>query len=137
MTETLITCPDCERPLRPCNLARHRRAQHLPKNKDAVYGEKYLPPPKPIRRGKKTDRRYDEIAPRGIGPQRYRLYRLRAGDLQLLATAEDGEAVGLALVTLHDEGEFSGSDDSVGILDTATDPGHWIVNPFTLGRRIE
>lgn len=40
------------------------------------------------------------------------------------------------LVVLDEEGEFVG-DDSVGILDTAQDPGNWLVHPFTLGRAKE
>jgi len=88
----------------------------------------------PIKLGVKKDRRYDEVAPRGDGEDRFRIYRLRAGDLQLLATVQTAEAIGTALVTLHDDGEWVG-DDSVGVLDTKTDPGHWIVSPWTLGRR--
>lgn len=133
---TLIPCPECDRELRPCNLARHRKT-HAPRKTKTTYGGKYKPATKPIRLGKKKDRRYDDFVPRGMGPERYRLYRLRAGDLQLLATAANAQAIGLALVTLHGEEEFAGGDDSVGILDTATEPGHWIVSPFTLGRRRE
>ena len=131
----LTACRVCGLELRPCNLARHFRAQHLPKKKEAEYGTEFVAPKKPIRIGKKKDRRYDEIAPRGEGPHRYRLYRLRAGDLHLVSTAPDAASVGLALVTNYNEGEFSEADDSVGILDTATDPGSWIANPFALGRR--
>lgn len=83
---------------------------------------------------KSDDRRYDEIAPRGEGPERYRVYRLRAGELELLATAPSAECMGLALATLHSEGEFI-TDDSVGVLDTAPEPGKWVVNPYSLGRR--
>jgi hypothetical protein len=42
--------------------------------------------------------------------------------------------MGQELADLHEFGEFVG-DDSVGVLDTAEDPGHWIVSPWTLGRR--
>lgn len=133
----VLPCPDCGQKIRPCNHARHRRAKHLPKRKGAKFGEQFITPPSPIRMGKNRDRRYDEIAPRGEGPHRYRIYRLRAGDLQLIATAENPGHLGLALVTLHADGEFDQADDSVGVLDTATDPGHWIVNPFALGRRAE
>lgn len=132
----VLPCPDCGRTLRPCNMQRHRRT-HLPKAKTDRYGKKYVVPKQPIRLGRSKDRRYDEIAPRGEGGERYRIYRLRAGDLQLLATAGDPQGVGLGLVTLWEEGEFDGGDDSLGILDTATDPGHWIANPWALGRRAE
>jgi hypothetical protein len=120
--------------LRPCNLNRHRRARHLPKQARTVYGTRYKVPPMPIRLGKQSDRRYDELVPRGEGPNRYRIYRLRAGSLDLLAAAPDPEAFGVAIALLWEEGEMVG-DDSVGVLDTATDPGHWIINPWTLGRR--
>lgn len=136
MKMTLIPCPDCNRELRPCNLARHRRT-HLPRRAKARFGERYFKPARPIRLGRKQDRRYDEYVPRGDGPERYRIYRLRAGDLQLIATTASAQGVGLALVTLHEEGEFSGGDDSIGVLDTANDPGNWIVHPFTLGRSLE
>lgn len=136
MKMNLVLCPDCARELRPCNLARHRKT-HLPQRKKAKYGGRYLAAARPIRLGRKQDRRYDDYVPRGEGPERYRLYRLRAGDLQLLATTGTSQGIGLALVTLHEEGEFAGGDDSIGILDTATDPGHWITNPWTLGRRAE
>jgi hypothetical protein len=88
----------------------------------------------PISVGAEKDRRFDEFVERGEGPNRYRIYRLRGGELELVATAPTAEAMGLALTMLAREGEFI-VDDSVGVLDTATDPGHWIVNPFTLGRR--
>lgn len=128
-----IPCPDCGQRMRPSNLGRHRIAQHVPKKVRTVYGSKLSLPSKPIKLGKKKDRRYDDLAPRGKGEDRYRVYRLRAGDLQLLATSDTAEGMGLALATLHEEGEWVG-DDSCGVLDTATDPGHWIVSPWTLGR---
>ena len=127
-------CPDCGQKIRPCNMMRHRRARHIPRRDRTVYGSKFSVPSMPIRLGVKKDRRYDEVAPRGDGEDRFRIYRLRAGDLQLLATVQTAEAIGTALVTLHEDGEWVG-DDSVGVLDTKTDPGHWIVSPWTLGRR--
>lgn len=99
-----------------------------------MYGSKFSVPEMPLRLGKKQDRRYDEVAPRGDGRDRYRIYRLRAGDLQLLATTQTAEGMGIALAQLHEEHEWVG-DDSVGVLDTIIDPGHWVVNPWTLGRR--
>lgn len=124
----------CGRILRPCNLARHVRARHAPSIEEREFGAMVMAPANPIRIGKRHDRRYDDFVPRGEGPHRYRIYRLRAGDLELLATAPLAENMGLALKTLHEEGEFIG-DDSVGILDTIEDPGHWVANPFTLGRK--
>lgn len=89
---------------------------------------------RPIRQGKDRDRRYDAIFPRGVGKFRYRIYRLRAGELDLVAAAPEAADMGVGLVELNKDGEFIG-DDSVGVLDTAEDPGHWIVHPFTLGRK--
>jgi hypothetical protein len=129
-----LPCPDCGRAIRPCNLRRHRASKHVPRRSRTPYGSKFDAPPMPIRVGKSRDRRYDEIAPRGPGPERFRIYRLRAGELELLATAGSPEAFGIGLMTLWTDGEFVG-DDSVGVLDTAEDPGHWIVSPFTLGRK--
>lgn len=129
-----VPCPDCGVKIRPSNLVRHRQARHIPQRGRTVYGSKFSIPTMPIRIGKRKDRRYDEIAPRGEGPDRFRIYRLRAGDLQLLATTDSPEGMGLTLVTLHADGEWVG-DDAVGVLDTKTDPGHWIVSPWTLGRR--
>jgi hypothetical protein len=129
-----VACPECDRVLRPCNLARHRKAQHYPRGVPTEYGHRFLPPALPIRVGREQDRRYDEHVPRGNGDHRYRIYRLRAGELELVASAPEPEHMGLGLVTLHAEGEF-GFDDSVGVLDTLEDPGHWVVHPWALGRR--
>lgn len=100
--------------------------------KRTSYGSKFVG--RPIRQGKDRDRRYDDVFPRGIGPYRFRVYRLRAGQLDLIAAAPEPGDMGDALFRLYSEGEFIG-DDSVGVLDTAEDPGHWVVSPFTLGRR--
>ncbi len=131
----LVTCPYCSRRVRPCNLQRHRRS-HAPRPRARDYGCEFLASSNPITVGQAEDRRYDEFIERGIGPYRYRIYILRGGGLGLKAAAPDCECMGLALATLHAEGEFI-VDDSVGVLDTAEDPGHWIVNPFALGRRRE
>lgn len=130
-----LPCPDCGKTIRPCNMARHRRAQHLPKARVSAYGTSYEQPAKPIRLGSKKARRHDDVAPRGIGPYRYRIYRLRAGDLQLLVAVPNPSTMGRALVELHEKGAFEG-DDSVGVLDTRDEPGHWVVSPFTLGRSL-
>jgi hypothetical protein len=128
-----VPCTDCGRNFRPSNLARHRKARHLPKAKSTPYGTKFEAPPEPVQQ-KKHDRRYDEAYPRGVGPYRYRIYRLRAGELELIAAAPDAAGLGIGVVRLYEEGEFI-TDDSVGLLDTAEDPGKWVVNPWNLGRR--
>jgi hypothetical protein len=134
MSAKTVGCPECGRRIRPSNLERHRRAQHLPQGRRHKFGRKFTQPAIPISVGRENDRRYDEIAPRGVGPERFRLYRLRAGELQLLATTPTPEGIGLALFTLWSEGEYE-IDDSFGCLDTAEDPGHWVANPWSLGRR--
>ena len=130
-----LPCPDCGKAIRPSNLARHRRAQHLPKARMSAHGTSYEPPAKPMRLEASKARRHDEVAPRGVGPYRYRIYRLRAGDLELLEAVPTAARMGRALVDLHATGSFVG-DDSVGVLDTKEDPGHWVVSPFTLGRTL-
>lgn len=129
-----VACPDCGRTIRPSNLARHRKAYHLPRAERTPYGTALKLPAMPIKVGRKKDRRYDDEVPRGEGPNRFRLYRLRAGDLQLIHAVATPRDLGEALVRLHARGEFVG-DDSVGVLDTITEPGSWIISPFTLGRR--
>jgi hypothetical protein len=134
MSERLIQCPDCPRKVRPCNLERHQR-QHEPQAEIYHLGfTKFGPPKIPITLGRERDRRYDEYVPRGIGPYRYRIYRLRGGELGLLGAAPDPMAWGLAVTTWHVEGEFV-VDDATGVLDTAEDPGDWVINPWALGRR--
>jgi hypothetical protein len=67
---------------------------------------------------------------------RFRIYRLIARDLQILTTVETREAIGVALCTLHEDGEFESA--AVGVLDTRGAPrgsGVWIVNPYEAGRR--
>lgn len=110
---------------------------HYPKLQPRDWGHKCQPATRPIRLGSERDRRYDEHVPRGVGAHRYRIYRLRAGELHLVATAPEPEHLGVALVICDEEGEWDQVDDSVGALDTAREPGHWVINPFTLGRRQE
>lgn len=93
-------------------------------------------PRRPIRQFRNHDHRYDEHYPRGEGQFRFRIYRLRGGELQLIAAAPTPPAFGTALYYLDQEGEFI-TDDAVGVLDTVPDPGNWIVHPFALGRRLE
>lgn len=128
-----VTCM-CGRELRPCNLERHMRT-HLPKLEERDWGHRVLPATRPISLGAEKDRRYDEHVPRGVGPHRFRLYRLRAGELHLVATAREPADVGVALFTCDEEGEWDQVDDATGILDTAREPGHWMVHPWALGRR--
>lgn len=135
--ERLVRCEACGRKLRASNLERHLRGVHMLKAQPRPYGKKYRQPLIPITVGKEQDRRYDAIAQRGPGsPEQHRIYRLRAGELQLLATAPDPASVGVAIFTLWSEGEFE-VDDSVGWLNTESEPGHWVASPWSLGRRKE
>ena len=127
-----VNCPECGSRVRPCNLTRHRRS-HLPVPVDLGIYTYFLPGKRPMLQHN-HDTRYDEVAPRGEGQYRARIYRLRGGELQLIAAAPGPMAVGVALFDLHERGEFI-ADDSVGVLDTGSDPGDWIVHPFALGRR--
>lgn len=130
-----VTCI-CGRRVRPCNLERHQRT-HIPRLEKRDWGHKVTPAKRPISVGKERDRRYDEHVPRGVGPHRYRIYRLRTGELDLIATAPEPEHLGVALVLLDEEGEWGLVDDATGVLDTAREPGHWLVHPWALGRRKE
>lgn len=97
----------------------------------------YLAAPKrPIRQFRTHDHRYDEHFPRGEGPYRFRIYRLRGGELQMIAAAPTPGDYGAALYELYQDGEFI-ADDATGVLDTVPDPGDWIIHPFALGRRRE
>lgn len=63
--------------------------------------------------------------------EQYRISRRTAhGDLEIVATCGTKEAIGVALVTLGEEGEFDGC--TVGVLHKPFEdkPGTWIVNPF-------
>jgi hypothetical protein len=91
---------------------------------------------RPILQYRTHDTRYDELVPRGPGPYRFRIYRLRGGELQLIAAAASPDYFGRALVTLKEMQEFI-ADDATGVLDTAEEPGGWIVHPFALGRTRE
>jgi len=79
----------------------------------------------------------DEIAPR-VPAERYRIYgRPAHGDLQLIATVATPEALGVAIVTLGGEEEFS--DLHLGILDThgnSNKPGVWLVKPWVNGETL-
>ena len=93
------------------------------------------PAKRPLKQHRTHDHRYDEAFPRGPGEYRVRIYRLRGGELQMIALAPGAMTLGIALFDLHARGEFI-TDDSVGVLDTVPDPGAWIVHPFALGRRL-
>lgn len=72
----------------------------------------------------------DSYAPRDLF-NRYRLYKVVYDKLQLLGTAPTPDDVGMAVVTLGLEGEFSGG--SFGLLDThgtEEETGTWVVNPW-------
>jgi hypothetical protein len=61
--------------------------------------------------------------------ERYQLWRLCDGERQLVATCATPEALGVALVTLGREGEFS--ECPIGVLDTMGEVGQkWIVRPW-------
>ena len=72
--------------------------------------------------------------------ERYRVYRLRAGVLELLSTTPSEGGIGVALVTHAEEGDLT-FDDGFGVLDafpegvdeTRVSPpetGEWLVNPY-------
>jgi len=129
-----VTCPECGRRVRPCNLTRHRRT-HIPEPEERE-GYTYLRKAKrPIRQYRTHDHRYDEHFPRGYGALRFRLYRLRAGVLEMIAVPTTADDFGQDLYELHKDEEFI-TDDATGVLDTVPDPGDWIVHPFALGRRL-
>lgn len=60
---------------------------------------------------------------------RYRIYSRVYDDLRCIAAAPTPEALGVALVTMGEEGEFDGK--LVGVMDRPGDePGTWIVKPW-------
>ena len=60
---------------------------------------------------------------------RYRIYSRVYDDLRCIAAAPTPEALGVALVTMGEEGEFDGK--LVGVMDRPTDePGRWLVKPW-------
>jgi hypothetical protein len=131
-----IKCPECSRELRPCNLSRHRRTHYpvpMRRQTGGYRWTKFGQAKRPIRQYRNHDHRYDEVFPRGEGPYRFRIYRLRAAELQLLGAAPDPPGFGVALYVMNEEGEYI-SDDTTGVLDTITEPADWVVHPFALGR---
>lgn len=128
-----IKCPECGRELRPCNLERHRKT-HIPGIEQRNGYTKMLKARRPIRQFRSHDHRYDEAFPRGEGSFRFRIYRLRAGELHLIGAAPTPGDFGQAIYEMYQEGEFI-ADDCTGVLDTLPEPGDWVIHPFTLGRR--
>lgn len=79
---------------------------------------------------------WHDLAPRRP-EERFRIYRLRYGELELLATTPTAEGMGVALCTLAEEGEWV-ENEAVGVLDTLgrdDEPGTWIVNPYVTTTR--
>lgn len=81
-----------------------------------------------------TDR-YEDAIDRDSVPRnqenRYRVYRMYYGDLELVATAENHANLGDVITSLGGKGVFNGT--SIGVLDTrGTDEtsGSWIINPW-------
>lgn len=71
------------------------------------------------------------------GRHRYRIYRVGSDGLpHEIASTETREGIGVALVTLRDEGEW-GDHDAIGVRDTEPlqrgPTGRWIVNPYARG----
>lgn len=129
----IVTCPDCSARVRPCNLERHRLS-HLPLAVETHWGTRWLRAKRPLPAYSTHDHRYDEHIPRGFGKHRFRIYRMRASNLELLGSSPTAGDFGEALFCLYEQGEFI-TDDTRGVLDTAVEPGAWIVHPFALGRR--
>ncbi len=63
-------------------------------------------------------------------PERYRIYRLCDGNLELVATCGTPEAVGVALVVLARESEFEKCP--VGLMDrpAGKETGTWLIRPW-------
>ena len=82
--------------------------------------------------------RIDDIYPR-VEEERYRLYAVIGHERRILATAPSGAAIGLAIVTLHEDARSIGRRladlGRIGILDVMPDGqpsvrGEWIVQPW-------
>ncbi len=64
--------------------------------------------------------------------ERYGLYIIRDGELRLLATCGTPAGIGVALVTMAEEGELE-ITDGFGVLDSHGDPsspGTWLISPW-------
>lgn len=88
------------------------------------------------RRRQMPDTSADVFYPRDED-HRYRIYRLRHNFLKVMCTTPTSEGIGLALVTLAGEDEFTTSD-AIGVLDVMAHPeepgtGKWIINPYATG----
>jgi hypothetical protein len=68
--------------------------------------------------------------------QRYRIFRVVEGEPLEIASTNTSQGVGLCLVTLWEEGQWS-EKEAVGVLDSANwekgKPGSWIINPYARG----
>ena len=72
---------------------------------------------------------WELVSGRDDPAQRYALYRLCEGELQLIATVGTPQAAGLALVELGREGEWE--ECPVGLLDREGEIGRkWIFRPW-------
>ena len=94
--EALVSCPECGSRVRPCNLTRHRRDTRPRGRKSGRATRTSGRPRRPLRQFRTHDHRYDEHFPRGEGPFRFRIYRLRGGELQMIAAAETAGDCGQA-----------------------------------------
>lgn len=72
----------------------------------------------------------ETLAPR-TDEERMRIYRLSGGELSIIATAEDDDSAGAAIVRLAREGEFERC--ALGLLDSLGDEdaeGDWVIKPW-------
>ena len=77
------------------------------------------------------DVEWDTFTGRHDPEQQYRLYRVCPGETtpELVATCATPDALGVALVTLGREGEWT--DCAVGVLHVAGEPGErWLLRPW-------
>lgn len=81
---------------------------------------------------------HDTYAPRDEA-NRYHLFAVIGDERKLLATAASGPAIGLALVTLHEDAKAIGrrlvDEGRIGVLDVMPGGkpgrrGEWIVQPY-------
>lgn len=108
--------------------------------KTGSLGHRYriLNPPPASELARLIDPLFEDGLPRHEIPRdemhRYRIYRMKLDEIDLIATASNPEDLGIAIITLGLEGEFSGT--CIGILDTHgsdSEPGSWVLNPWDTG----
>lgn len=74
-------------------------------------------------------------APKATAPTRCKDCRGEGRTLSLIATATSKEAVGVALITLAEEGEWEG-DCPLGLMDRpAGEKGRWLIKPWQASPR--